>query len=273
MPLHRLIAMQATIASMSYTDFVGTINQTNVPPGSFSTITKWAINGMVAQESYAVELGCTTGFSLRELSRRTGCGGIGVDVNETSVARAEQNSVGGKSRISFVVADGETFSPPKRPTHFIVGAALGFFPSPSRAMQNMCHHFGDSGIVLASPFFTVDEIPQELIREAQSVLGITPTRARYKEVMGLYHGLRILFEDRQNLEQETDDELQHYCESTVSRFMDNDGIDDAALYEKTYQRLLAIKRLCNRLRPYQRYSVLVLEYIRDEYPNRYVELF
>ncbi len=56
------------IKQLSYTDFVGFINQWNVLPGSYSTLSKWAIYSRMNKNSRLLEVACTTGFSSRELA-------------------------------------------------------------------------------------------------------------------------------------------------------------------------------------------------------------
>jgi proline dehydrogenase len=90
--------------------------------------------------------------------------------------------------------------------------------------------------------------------------------------MSLYSDFEILYEDRKNLIQETEEEIQKYCRDTVERFTSNYEVD--SLVEKAiYKRLYGIKVMSNDLRPYQNYSVLVLRYRELKHGRRYVEKF
>lgn len=131
----------------------------------------------------------------------------------------------------------------------------------------------DDGYILSSEFYVNSKIPLTLIRKAEKIFGITPTTVGYKEVMGIYEGLDVLYEDRNELIPETEIELQHYCESTISRACNMQGISDLSTRDMMFQRLYEIKLMSNLLRPYQNYNVLVLRYRKSTYPNRYVELF
>ena len=73
------------IKQLSYTDFVGFINQWNVLPGSYSTLSKWAVYSKMNKNSRLLEVACTTGFSSRELATLTGCSGEGFDLSEGSI--------------------------------------------------------------------------------------------------------------------------------------------------------------------------------------------
>ena len=61
------------VKSISYTDFVGLINQWNVLPGSYNTLSKWANFSGLNKKSRLLEVACTTGFSSRELALLSGC--------------------------------------------------------------------------------------------------------------------------------------------------------------------------------------------------------
>jgi len=60
------------IKQLSYTDFVGFVNQWNVLPGSYSTLSKWANYSRMDKNSRLLEVACTTGFSSRELATLAG---------------------------------------------------------------------------------------------------------------------------------------------------------------------------------------------------------
>lgn len=263
------------IDNLSYTDFIALINQTNVPPGSFSTLTKWRINSGLNAASNLFEVACTTGFSLLNLVDAACCKGTGVDISMLSIERAKQNAVQKKldKRTEFFCEDATTFKSREQFSHIIIGAALGFFPEPAQMIRNIFSMVSDVAYILASPFFSIHEVPTTIIQESKQVLGITPTIQNYKEIMKLYKGFDIEYEDRLYSVPESEEEMQHYCHSTIERACKGLTISDDAMYDVLYNRLYQIKQISNRLRKYQHYSVLILKYNRDSYPNRYVELF
>lgn len=263
------------IKQISYTDFVGIINQWNVLPGSFVTLSKLAQFSGLNKKSRLLEVACTTGFSSRELSLLSGCSGEGFDLSEKSVRMANYNKEKYAPSIdfSYVVADGYGYKTKKKFTHIIVGASLGFFPDPQRMLRRCTEMMHDGGYLLASPFYITKPIPESLIKRAQKVFEITPTGVSYKEIMKLYNKLEILFEEKNELEQETEEELHYYCKSTIDRACEMLKITDENVYDAMYDRLYEVKKMSNDLRPYQGYSVLVLRYRKLVYPNRFVELF
>jgi hypothetical protein len=50
-------------------------------------------------------------------------------------------------------------------------------------------------------------------------------------------------------------------------------IQDDAIRTAMIERLRLVKETTNLLRQYQHYAVLVYQYHKQQYPNRYVELF
>lgn len=263
------------INTMSYTDFVGLINQWNVPPGSYATINKWALFGHVNAKSRVLEVACTTGFSLRELSILTNCNGTGFDISKLSVEKAikNKNEHATKCDIDFTCEDGYNFFTEEKFSHIIFGASLRFFPDSVAMFNKAISMLKDKGCILSCEFYIVKPIPVSLVVEAKRTFGITITQEKYKKVMGTYKGLELLYEEKNVPTMETKAELKHYCESTVNRACKMHNIDDSRIRKIIFDRIYKIKDMSNRLRPYQNYNVLVHRYREKLYPNRYVELF
>ena len=263
------------IKNLSYTDFVGFINQWNVLPGSYNTLSKWAIFSGLNKKSRLLEVACTTGFSSRELTLLSGCSGEGFDLSEKSIKMAiyNQKEYAPDIDFSYMVIDGYQYKAKKLFSHIVVGASLGFFPDPQKMLDSCIKMLKDGGCILASPFWITKPIPEPLIEKAKKVFGITPTSVSYKEIMKLYNNLEIVFEERNNLAQETEEELNYYCKCTIDRACKMLKIENKEIYQAMYDRLYEIKKMSNDLRPFQMYSVLVLRYRKSVYPNRFVELF
>lgn len=263
------------IRQLSYTDFVGLINQWNVLPGSHVTLSKWACFSGLNKNSRLLEVACTTGFSSRELALLSGCSGEGFDLSKKSIKMADYNKeqYAPKIDFSYSVADGYKYKSDKPFTHIVVGASLGFFSDPAKMLERCISMLEDGGYILASPFYVTKPLPQALVKRAQKVFNITPTGVSYKEIMKSYNNLEVIFEERSSLVQETGEELNYYCKCTIDRACKMLDITDKKVYEAMYKRLYEVKKMSNDLRPYQMYSVLVLRYRKAVYPNRFVELF
>lgn len=264
------------INTMTYTDFVGFVNQWNVLPGAYNTLSKWGVFSHINSSSRILELACTSGFSIREICNLFGGSGIGLDISIKSIESANYNKnnyVSGLD-INYIVADGETYENMEKFSHVIVGAALKFFPNPENAIKRIAENYlKDGGYLLASPFYVVSEIPKDLIDEAKEVFGITVTTTSYKETMKLYKDFEVIYEDRCQIIEESEEDLAHYCNSTIERACVLREINDQKIKQAMYDRLMKIKIMSNKLRPYQNYSALVLRYRKNIYPKRYTELF
>lgn len=263
------------LEKLSYPDFVGFINQWNVLPGAYTTISKWIVFSKITEKSHILQFACTTGFQSREISMLTGCTGDAFDLSEQAIkmARYNQDMFASNSKINYFQADGLKLKAEPKYTHVLIGAGFQFFRNPAMAINRTLEFLKDDGFLLTSPFYIEGKIPDYLIQEFKSIFGIAPTIYDYKTVMRYFKGLEIIYEDRNILIPETEEELEHYCTSITDRACDIHNITDASIRQYIYDRLYKIKDMSNKLRPYQRYSVLVLRKRKGIYPDRLVELF
>lgn len=263
------------IKNMSYPDFVGYINQWNVLPGAFVTLSKWAKFSNMNENSNLLQLACTTGFQARELSILTGCSAKGVDLSNEAIEMAKYNKehYAPNSKLEYFHGDALAFETDEKFSHVAIGAGAQFFPNPADAIKKCISFLKDGGFLLASPFYIIEPIPQNLLEKGKEVFGVYPTSTGYKDIMKMYQDLEIIYEDRNLIYQETEEELKKYCETTINRACQIRGIKDEDIYNFMYDRLYKVKEMSNLLRPYQGYSVLVLRYRKSTFPNRYVELF
>ena len=266
----------SNIQELSYTSFLGLINQWNVPPGAYETVNKWVKFSNMNKNSHVLEIATTTGFSLRESSFLSGCSGVGIDISEESIKQARLNKQKylSSSKIEYVVEDANKYKTNKLFSHVIIGAALRFFEEPEKIIQKCVNDFWrNQGYLLSCEFYVVDDIPQSLVKKAYEVFGIKITQVPYKEVMSVYEGLELIYEDRKRPIPEIEKELQYYCKCTIDRVVQEKGIKDEDIYQSLFDRLYLIKKTSNNLREYQNYNILVHRYREDLFPNRYVELF
>lgn len=262
------------LEKMSYVDFVGYINQWNVPPGSFSTVSKWKVFGGVSEKSKVLEIASTSGFSLRELSILSGCAGVGIDLSEPSVRSSIQNAKNLEvENIEYVCQNALDYEPTYKFSHIIIGAALKFFPEPQKVLNHITKFLvEDGGYVLASPFYAVKDVPIELIERCKKVFGISITSESYETIINDYRDFEIIYEDRSQIREETNTEINFYCKSIIDTCpVDTFYDDDAKNY--AYARLFDIKKTTNDLRKYQEYTVLVLRYRSKLFGKRFTELF
>ncbi len=263
------------LKKMNYPDFVGYINQWNVPPGAYSTLSKWKVFGNITDNSNVIELACTSGFSLRELSILSGCSGVGVDLSPSSIESAivNKNDFAKDNKINFLVGNADSMVFDTKFTHVVIGAALKFFDDPKTTIAKIADNYLlEDGYVLASPFYAKLPVPEVLIDKCKRVFGISITSEPYKEVMDLYKDFEIIYEDRCDLIPESENELAFYCDSIINK-SSSELFSDEMARNFAYSRLLEIKRTTNELREYQAYSVLILRYRSKMYGKRYTEIF
>lgn len=267
-----------SINNLSYPDFIGLINQWNTPPGSYSTISKLALFSRMNDKSTLLEIGCSTGFSSREFSGLTGCSGTGIDVSCNSIKMADYNKKKYASNINmeYMVIDGYNYSPHKKFSHIMVGGNLKFFDNPEKMMSKCISMLSDGGYILATPYYEIKKMPRNVINHVHNALGI-PISAfsnfTYKDIMKIYNKLEIVFEERNALTQETDEEIDYYCRSIISRACKINSINNKDASEAMYKRLFDIRKLINSTRFFQEYVILVLRYRKSVYPDRYTALF
>ncbi len=265
------------IKKLNYTEFLSLVDQWNVPPGSISTINEWAVFGHVNKDSRVLEIACSTGFSGRELSKFTGCSVYGIDICANSIikARSAAEYYAPNCNLTYEQVDLYNFDTDKKFTHIIIGAAIQFFKDKEKFIEIISNLLEDGGLILASPYYLKDNpLPEELIKESENVIEITPTNFGYETAMNFYKNFEIIYQSRKDIIIETKCQMEKYAYDTVRRSCELSNITcNQEAFNYLYQRLYEIKNICNRIHSYHSYSVLVLRFTKKIYPNRFVELF
>lgn len=264
------------LEKMSYTEFISFVHQWNIPPGSFVTLNEWATFARIDNNSRILEIASTTGFSSREIARLTGCSAVGIDICPSSVERAKYNHklYANDLNLEYICMDACDYKTDKKFTHIILGASLGFFDNPEKMINNLKDLLVDNGMILVSPYYLKDKkLPKQLIERAKKVIEINPTNFDYYTAMDYYKNFEILYENRKDIIPETEAQMKKYCEDTINMACKLQNITNKKIIEYMYSRIYDIKDTCNELHKYFGYSIVVLRYRKDIYPNRYVELF
>ena len=141
-------------------------------------------------------------------------------------------------------------------------------------LNNLTNLLEDNGQILVSPYYLKGEkLPNDLIERAKRVLGINPTNFDYYTAIKPYENFEIIYENRKNIIPETKEQMEKYSQDTINNACKINGIIDQEIIDYMYKRMYEIKDVCNELHKYFEYSVIVLRYRKDVYPNRFVELF
>jgi SAM-dependent methyltransferase len=263
------------LGSCPYPEFVGLINQTNVPPGAHATCAQWRVFSGLTATSALLEVACSTGFNSRELVRTSQCEGVGFDLSAPAIAAANRNIEAYRPgiRLHYQVADGGEFQPGRRFSHVVVGASLGFFPDPELMLRRCVDWLEDGGYLLAAEFVADKPIGERARQVRRQEFGITSEQPSTAQALQLYQGLSLVHLDRQPLTPEPEADIEEYCAATVQRFARESGTSDSVTLAAVHERLRRIRRATNVLREVQQYLVLVYRLDRAEYPNRYTERF
>lgn len=230
------------------------------------------------KRSSLLDVACSTGFSSREVALLTGCSGIGFDSSLNAIEMARYNKIhyAPKISIEYQIADGYEFRPKKKFTHVFVGGNLAFFSKPGKMLNRCLDMLQNNGNILATPYYMIRQMPKNLIARTHKLLGIplnSFSRFKYKDVMSVYNGLDVLYEDRNLLIEESEAEIKEYCNCVISRACNILHIDDQLVFDRMYKKLLGYRKIINEGRPYQAYSVLVLRYRKSVYPQRYIPFY
>lgn len=264
------------IKKMGYTEFISFAHQWNIPPGSFVTLNEWATFSKMDKKSRLLEIASTTGFSSRELARLTGCSAVGIDICKSSVERAKFNheNYAKELDLEYICMDACEYKSDKKFTHIVLGAALGFFQDPEKMINNLKNLLEDNGMILVSPYYLKDKkLPEDLIERAKKVIEINPTNFDYYTAIKPYENFEVIYENRKDIIPENEEQMKKYVKDTVDTACKFHNINDKEIIDYMYERMYEIKDVCNELHKYFKYSIIVLRYRKDIYPNRYVELF
>lgn len=126
------------INNLSYTDFVGEINQWNTLPGSYITLNKWINFSNLNSNSRYLDVACTTGIKSRTISELTGCKALGVDISKKSIQSAIFNKemYTPEADVEYHNIDATKFHPKEKFSHISFGASLRFFDNPKKMLEH-----------------------------------------------------------------------------------------------------------------------------------------
>ena len=89
----------------------------------------------------------------------------------------------------------------------------------------------------------------------------------------IYSDYEVMYENRCSIVLETEKQIKKYVGDCIENACKLRNIKDEQVKKAMYDRLYEIKYVSNELHRYQAYSVMVLRYLENVYPNKVVELF
>lgn len=251
------------IWSMPYPDFVAFIEQDNTPPGAERTLRWWADAAGIERGSYVLDLACNTGYSSRALARRTGCGGVGIDLSKQAIAAAITAAAG--LTLSYTVADAcELPWQAGQFSHVVAGCCFSFFQERERALAEAARVLAPGGRLCVALLPYVKEPPRALLDDLERCLGFRSLPGDTLEYW------RSFFAPRFELEAEWLEPLTVYDEEQLReavvahRFARRERFDalPAAEREAALLRLFRDRVVFNENRRYQTCCRWVLR-VRD----------
>lgn len=211
------------IKSLSYTDFISLIKETNRCPGGKDTIRKIVQNTFIDKDSRVLDVGSNTGFTSLELAHISKAKINGIDVSEACVATStdllneEIDSV--KSRVKFQV--GSAYEIPFEAETFdlvVTGGATSFMDKKQRAISEYKRVLKPWGFLSATQLFYVKVPPQHVIDSVSKAIGvqINPwTESDWKNVF-----LETQGQDELELYYYEPNELLSRSEQVIEEYMD-----------------------------------------------------
>lgn len=246
------------IQHSSYPDFVGLTGQENTPPGAYKTIHKWVDQAKITQDSFVLDLACSTGFSGREVNAYTGARVHGIDISRVSIDMARKLSYN-KPLLTYEVADATKLPLPDSSfTHVLAGCNFGFISNREQARTEVARVLQVGGMLCVSSFYYIKTPPPELLERVKDVIGFAPGIERD------YNYWKSFFATEFTLQFERVSKLKIYNNRKLERAVrqaikTSPGLRKASDSEKDVarDRLLATRRVLNEHRRYQELSVAV----------------
>jgi|GEM_PF-4948174 len=247
----------------SYFSTVVQSGQVNTPPGSYVTVKEWARNSFLNQQSYLLEIGCSTGFISIETSRYTGARCIGVDLHDESI-RVAQSNVDKyiKERVAFQQADaGRLPFEDSSFSHVVISGHLPFIEAQDRRRHivEALRVLKPWGYVLVALYYYRTSPPEDLVRKFNATVGTKLTAQDAKRYWSeLFDNILL------SLEYEADYDVVPSDEERVRQYAE-------AMHPATRDKWKDILQLFNENGRYLSYFVRVYRKIPDE-PNLMLQI-
>lgn len=164
------------IKTLSYTDFISFIKETNRCPGGKSSIREIAQNTFMNQESRILDVGSNTGFNSLEFAHITKASVYGIDVSEncvkeaTSLLAIDKENI--KKRVTFNV--GSAYEIPFEDGYFdlvMCGGATSFMENKNKAVSEYFRVLKPWGFLATTQLFYSQKPPKRLLSTVSNIIG------------------------------------------------------------------------------------------------------
>lgn len=165
------------IKSLSYTDFISFIKESNRCPGGKSSIRKIVQNTFVDQNSKILDVGSNTGFNSFEFAHITKSMVYGIDISVSCVNEANstlnKDIEDVKERILF--KEGSAYNIPFDDEYFdlvMCSGATSFMNDKDKAVSEYFRVLKPWGFLAATQLFYSKEPPKEVLDAVSTIIGV-----------------------------------------------------------------------------------------------------
>ena len=252
------IIEEMDIEKISYPDFVGLTGQENTPPGGMSTIDYWCKFGGIDKESMLLDLACSTGFSSRMCSQKTGSSAYGIDLSKPSICSATHKSIK-KNNLSYLVADA-TELPFKDQlfTHILGGCNFGFIQDREKSLIECSRVLKSNGKLCIGTHFYKETPPEEILDLVKSSINFRPCGHWSKEWWISFFEKHFKLTDIKVVELPVveEEKIKKWCKGMIEEQSLNVSNERK---EQLINRLIDIRLVLNRHRNYQSFFQAIFE--------------
>lgn len=163
------------IKSLSYTDFISFIKETNRCPGGKDSIRRIVKNSFLGENSKVLDVGSNTGFNSMEFAHITKSKVYGIDISKScvdeSVSTLNKDTEEVKKRVSFKV--GSAYDIPFENNFFdlvMCGGATSFMDNKSKAVTEYFRVLKPWGFLAVTQLFYNQKPPTEVLDSVSKII-------------------------------------------------------------------------------------------------------
>lgn len=164
------------IKSLSYTDFISFIKETNRCPGGKSSIREIVHNTFVEQNCKILDVGSNTGFNSLEFAHITKSKVYGIDISESCVNEANytlnKDTEDVRKRVVFKV--GSAYDIPFEQGYFdlvMCGGATSFMENKKKAVSEYFRVLKPWGFLATTQLFYRKKPPEQVLDAVSGIIG------------------------------------------------------------------------------------------------------
>ena len=209
------------IEKMDYNQMIGLTRETNRTPGGTETIKQVARALLLNQDTKLLDIGTSTGHTALEFSRLVNCEVTGIDINEMSLATARKRAEKlGLKKAKFIKEDATNMSFEDNTFDVVfAGNVTSLVDDRNKALEEYWRVLKPNGYLVAVPMYYIKQPSRELVGKVRDAIQV-PIQVYYKQDWKeFFHRKDTEIYEEMDYEflRNTDEEIQKFCESILSR--------------------------------------------------------